>query len=117
MEKRRASILNIKTNFFLNLKFSVSVYQICVLDTKKLVVAYSFSLGERLTNVLKTSQSDMRSVKLMGRPEDVNLIIIHKGTSSGRCVLAELLHSNTLVLIIQVTANFALAFSSNPITW
>ena len=37
-----------------------------------------FQLYERPKNVLKTSQSDTRSMTYLGRPQDVNLIIIHK---------------------------------------
>ena len=42
----RAYIFNISTKRISVVKFSVLVYQMCVLDTKKLVTAYSFSLGE-----------------------------------------------------------------------
>ena len=42
----RTSILNISTKCISVVTFSVLVYQMCVLDTKKLVIAFSFSLGE-----------------------------------------------------------------------
>ena len=42
----RRSILNINTKHISMVIFSVLVYQICVLDTKKLVFVYSFSFGE-----------------------------------------------------------------------
>ena len=42
----RASILNISTKRISVVKFSVLVHQMCVLDTRKLVTAYFFSLGE-----------------------------------------------------------------------
>ena len=59
-------------------KFSVLVYQMCVLDTKKLVISYSFILEKRPKYVLKTFQSDTSSVTSLERPQDVNLIIIHE---------------------------------------
>ena len=40
------SILNISTKRISVVKLSVLVHQMCVLDTKKLVISYSFSLGE-----------------------------------------------------------------------
>ena len=42
--------------------------------TMIVVIAYSFSPK----NVLKTSQSDIRCVTSLKRPQDVNLIIIHQ---------------------------------------
>ena len=42
----RVSILNISTKCISVLIFSVLVHQICVLDTKKLVITYSFCFGE-----------------------------------------------------------------------
>ena len=51
----------------------------CVLTTKKLVIAYILSvLEKRPKNVLKTSQSDIHSVTFLEHPQDVNLIIIRK---------------------------------------
>ena len=58
-------------------KFSVLVQQTCVLYTKKLFHTLSV-LEKRPKNVLKTSQSDSRSMTSLGRPQGVNLIIIHK---------------------------------------
>ena len=42
----RASILNINIKRISVVIFSVLVHQTCVLDTKKLLIAYSFSFGE-----------------------------------------------------------------------
>ena len=48
-------------------------------DTKSVVSLEVLSyLEKRLSNVLKMSQSDICSVTSVGRPQDVNLIIIHK---------------------------------------
>ena len=41
----RTSILNISTKRISVVKLLVLVHQMCVLDTKKLVISYSFSLG------------------------------------------------------------------------
>ena len=60
----RKFILNICTKHIYVVKCLILAHQICVLDTKKLF--------------LKTPQSDTRSVMSLGRPQDVNLIIIHK---------------------------------------
>ena len=54
--------------------FSVLVHQMCALNTKKFVFAYSFSFGETSWKHLK--MTPVRDV--IGRPQDVNLIIIHK---------------------------------------
>ena len=74
----RTSILNISSKCISEVIFSVLVHQMCALDTKKSVIAHSFSFGERPMNVLKTSQSDTCSVTLLGRPQDVNLNIFHE---------------------------------------
>ena len=74
----RTSILNISTKCISVVTFSVLVYQMCVLDTKKLVISYSFILEKRPKYVLKTFQSDTSCVTSLERPQDVNLIIIHE---------------------------------------
>ena len=56
-EVPRTSVLNISTKYISVVIFSVLVHQMCVLDTKKLVIAHSFSFGEtsygRLKNISK----------------------------------------------------------------
>ena len=65
------STLNISTNRISVVVFSVLVHQMCVLDTKKLVTAYSFSFGE-------TSYERPKNVPKWHLQLDV------LGTSSGR---------------------------------
>ena len=52
--------------------FSVLVHQMCVVDTKRSVKE------KRPKNVLKTSQSNTRSLTSLGRHQDVSLNIFRK---------------------------------------
>ena len=67
----RTSILNTSTERISVVIFSVLVHQMCVLDNKKLVIAYSFSFGE-------TSYERPKNVPKWHLQRDVF------GTSSGR---------------------------------
>ena len=57
---------------------SVLLRQMCVLVTKILFTAYSFSLGQASSERPKTPKGNTPCVTSLGRPQDVNLIIIHK---------------------------------------
>ena len=72
-EVPRTSILDISRKCISVVIFSVLIHQMCVLDTKKLVITYSSSFGET-----SSCQSDTCSVTSLGRPQDVNLTICHK---------------------------------------
>ena len=61
--------------YFCGKIFSFSSPNMCIRYSK---VSYFIFLEKRPKNVLKTSQSDTRSVTSLGRPQDVDLIIIHK---------------------------------------
>ena len=67
----KTPILSISTKRISAVIFSVLDHQMCVLDSKNLVIAYSFGLG-------KMSQSETCSVTSLGRPQNVNLNIFHK---------------------------------------
>ena len=76
----RTTILNINTKgISVVILFLVLVHQMCVLDTKKLIVVDSFSFGETsYMNVIKTSKSNICSVTSVRRPQDLNLDNFHK---------------------------------------
>ena len=51
----------------------------CVLDTRKLIIPYFFSIRETSYESPKNvPKCDVCSVKSMGRPQDVNLNIFHE---------------------------------------
>ena len=50
----------------------------CLLSTKKLIIAYSFSFRETSYERPKNVQKCMRSVTSLGRPQNVNLENFHK---------------------------------------
>ena len=71
--------MNINTKRISVVVFSVLVHQMFVLDTKNLVIVYSFSFGEAsYINVLKISKRNTCSVTSLGRPQDVNFNIFHE---------------------------------------
>ena len=73
------SILNISYKCISATLFSVAFHQMCAWNIKKWVVVHFFSFGgKRTNNVLKTSQSEVRSMMSMGRYQDIDLIAIHK---------------------------------------
>ena len=47
------------------------MHQMCVLDTKMLVITYSFGFGETSCELTKSSQSDACSMTSLGDPQDI----------------------------------------------
>ena len=79
----RPSILNKSTNRISVVIFPVLVHQMCVLDTKKLVIAHSISFGEISYEHPKNVPNWHLYVTSLGHPQDINLNIFHKGGFSG----------------------------------
>ena len=74
----RTSILNICTKRISVVVVSVLVHQVSVLDTKRLVIVYSFSFGETSYERPKIVQSHTCSVTSLGRRQDVSLNNFYK---------------------------------------
>ena len=79
------SILNISTKGISVVIFSVLVHQMCVLNTKKLVIAYLFSFRETSYGRPKNVPKWSCSVTSLGHPQDVNLNIFHQNRTISGC--------------------------------
>ena len=79
------SILNISTKRISVVIFSVLVHQMCVLNTKKLVIAYLFSFRETSYGRPKNVPKCTSSVTSLGHPQDVNLNIFHQNKTIRGC--------------------------------
>ena len=79
------SILNISTKRISVVIFSVLVHQMCVLNTKKLVIAYLFSFRETSYGRPKNVPKCTSSVTSLGHPQDVNLNLFHQNKTIRGC--------------------------------
>ena len=79
------SVLNISTKRISVVIFSDLVHQMCVLNTKKLVIAYLFSFRETSYGRPKNVPKCTSSVTSLGHPQDVNLNIFHQNKTIRGC--------------------------------
>ena len=79
------SVLNISTKRISVVIFSVLVHQMCVLNTKKLVIAYLFSFRETSYGRPKNVPKWSCSVTSLWHPQDVNLNIFHQNRTIRGC--------------------------------